>query len=166
LGCSKDDTEVNRFNGQATAFKNGSLFNANVRFDEIISQPGLFSLHLDVYNEQGFWRENLFISRLENVFAEQEIVSNGFDEIDGPSSNYATLIDDGDVIGDTYNKLNPENNNYFRFTKYDASNGEIEGEFSISLILTSDDGVGETPTDTLRFSEGRFSAKAERSWFE
>ncbi|MCK5443079.1 MAG: hypothetical protein KAJ23_14420 [Maribacter sp.] len=166
VGCSKDDLPGDHHNGSATALKNGEAWSSKVYFDENTNDPGVFIIRFDVYNDQGFSREASGVSNIDNVFTLQQIVSNGFDNIEGPSSSYVTLIDDGDVVGDRYDELDLENNNSFQFTNYNSSRGEIEGVFNISYVLTRDDGEGEAPPTKLEFTEGRFSAKAKRSWFE
>ncbi|MCK5443078.1 MAG: hypothetical protein KAJ23_14415 [Maribacter sp.] len=167
VGCSKDDSEDGFYNGSATALKNGEAWKAKAFFGESTDNPGKFLLTIDVHNNQGFWRESLGIQKINNVFVAQQVGHYLADSsFEGALVSYSTFIDDGDVLGDFYELDTIAADNHFQLTRYNSSKGEIEGVFNISYVLTRDDGEGEVPPARLEFKEGKFFAKAKRSWFE
>ncbi len=157
----------NIYTGIATALKNGEEWNSVTYFDEIESEPSLFILRADVYNNTGFWRETFDIRRIQGNMDIQEITTpNNQNELYLLSSNYGTLIDDGDVVGDIYSLDTTATNNFIQITNYNSFKAEIEGIFNVSFILTKDDKQGPVPPQTLVFTNGKFTAKVKRNWFE
>lgn len=168
IACSSDDDiGPDIYTGTATALKNGEAWSSVAYFDEINTSPSSFILRADVYNNEGLWRETFDIRRIQPNLNIQEITStNNQNDLGLLSADYGTLIDDGDVVGDIYSLDTNATNNFIQITSYNSSRAEIEGIFNVSFILTRDDGDGDVPPQTLEFTNGEFTVKVQREWFE
>lgn len=169
MACSKDDNPVpNIYTGIATASKNGEKWVSLAYFDVVnSSNPQSFILRTDIYNNVGFWRETFAIVRIQPNFDVQEITST--DNQNDPnllSIYYSTLLDDGDILGDIYDLDTTATNNFIQIISYNSSRAEIKGTFNVSLILTRDSNDAGTPPQHLIFTNGEFTVKVHREWFE
>lgn len=168
--CSKDDGSLipNIYTGTASALKNGKEWSSLAYFEVMNSyNPKTFILRTDVYNDSGIWRETFDIRRILPNFDIQEITStDNQNTLDLLSAGYGTLIEDGDVVGDIYELDTTATNNFIQITNYNSERAEIKGKFNVSLVLTRDDGYGDVPPQTLEFTNGEFTVKVEREWFE
>ncbi len=149
------------YSGDATSIKNGENWSAWVRLQGDVNGNilinGQFNLVIDVFNDQGFWRESLGISKVNRIKTSQ-IIS---------SADYYTLIDDGDVAGDDYGLDTLATNNFIQITDVDTVAMEISGIFNVSFILErKGNGTPENPPLNIRFTEGQFTTKVEQEWFE
>lgn len=156
---SKDNPSPVVENGSITASLNGQPWNnAEVIFNK--SKSFKFWLVATVSSKEGFAREHLSIKGISPLLQERQIIT--------PSENlvrYTTFIDDGDAISSAYVLDTTALNNFIQITKYDSSKGEIEGIFNVSFTLDFDSKVEDYP-QTLEFTDGKFTVKVEREWFE
>lgn len=168
--CNEDDASPEKYTGEASALKNGEEWLAKAYVDIItipeIAAPPTFILRANVYNEQGLWREAFDIRQFEMEFNQQKIVLNEQNFKGQISSDFVTLIDDGDVLGDIYKLDTTSNNNFIQITNYNSSRALLEGIFNVSFILFRDDGEGDVPPEKLKFTNGKFTAKVKKEWFE
>lgn len=168
IACSSDDDiGSDIYTGTATALKNGEAWSSVAYFDEISTSPSSFILRADVYNNAGLWRETFDIRRIQPNLDIQEITStDNQNDLGLLSADYSTLIDDGDVVGDIYGLDTTASNNFIQITSYNSSRAEIEGIFSVTLVLIRDSNDPGTPPQILEFTNGRFTVKVKREWFE
>ncbi|NCP91150.1 MAG: hypothetical protein GW827_13125 [Flavobacteriales bacterium] len=169
MACNKDDDNLvpDTYTGTASALKNGEEWNALAYFDEINTSPSSFILRVDVYNNEGLWRETFDIRRVLANFSIQEITStDNQNELGLLSADYSTILSDGDVLGDIYDLDTTATNNFIQITSYNPSRAEINGIFNVSLILTRDSNELGTPPQNLVFTNGEFTVKVQREWFE
>ena len=166
--CSKDDGSNTEVIGNASALKNGIEWNSYINY---FSKNKPFNIGFDIgivkYNEEGLPREGLSFFRLLNNFDSQAIyLTNSQIENDSTGVFYSTILEDGDVLGDIYELDTTATNNFIQITNYNSERAEIKGKFNVSLVLTRDDGYGDVPPQTLEFTNGEFTVKVEREWFE
>uniref|UniRef100_UPI0032EB3397 hypothetical protein n=1 Tax=Ekhidna sp. TaxID=2608089 RepID=UPI0032EB3397 len=154
------------YTGIGNAEKNGDSWSALCR-TQLSVDSTRFSIVLDTYSEEGYWRESLGIGGILPIFEKQK-----FELFDGSnssitSSSYGTLLDDGDVLGDYYILDTTSIFNFVRITDYSSQNTEIQGIFSVSLVLEREGNQtpGKAP-EKLVFSEGTFTVKVDPEWFE
>ncbi len=168
MACNKDDGLIpDIYTGTATALKNGEEWNSLVSFDEMSSFPSSFILSTGVYNNEGHLREIFDIRRIRPNMNIQEITStDNQNDLDLLSADYSTILDDGDVLGDIYDLDTTATDNFIQITNYNASRAEIKGIFNVSLVLTRDSNEPGTPPQNLVFTNGRFTVKVQREWFE
>jgi hypothetical protein len=123
------------------------------------------NITLGVKNNQGFWREDIYVFRVQTNLVNQIIYETSSQaKTDSTGISYATLIDDGDVLGDLYSLDTSQPNNYIRLTSIDLNKQRIAGVFSFTLKLTRDDGDGPVPPSTLKFTNGQFESRIEKEW--
>lgn len=170
MACNKDNGNLvpDIYTGTASATKNGEEWNSLAYFDEInSSNPSLFILRMDIYNNAGIWRETFDIRRIQASFEVQEITSiDNQNELGLLSADYSTILFDGDVVGDIYGLDTTATNKIIQITSYNSSRAEIKGIFNVSLILTRDSNEPGTPPQNLVFTNGEFTVKVQREWFE
>lgn len=168
IACSKDDSLIpDIYTGTATALKNGEEWNSLAYFDEINTSTPTFIIRADIFNDEGHWRETFDIRRILPNFDIQEITTtDNQNELGLLSADYATILDDGDVLGDIYSLDTTAVNNFIQITSYNSSRAEINGIFNVSLILTRDSNEPSTPPQNLEFTNGAFTVKVQREWFE
>ncbi|MCH7525096.1 MAG: hypothetical protein IIC74_08820 [Bacteroidetes bacterium] len=168
IACNKDDDFSPVKIGNATALKNGVGWSANVYYFTENSPSNLgFSMGMEVYNNEGLRRENISFIRFKNHFNPQTIYPTNYQiENDSIRIFYSTILDDGDVVGDIYDIDTTATNNFIQITSYNSSRAEIKGIFNVSLILTRDSNEPGTPPQNLVFTNGEFTVKVQREWFE
>ena len=69
---------------------------------------------------------------------------------------------DGDVPNEVYSVDTTAVNNFIHFTSYNSQKAEVEGIFNV--ILTRDG--NHPPPNSIVFSNGKFTVKVKREWFE
>ncbi|MEQ9467629.1 MAG: hypothetical protein RLN88_09465 [Ekhidna sp.] len=169
LGC-KDEDPVSLipdiYSGTATAIRSGVSWNAIAR-TQLSVDTTRFTIILDTYSEEGFWRESLGIGGILPIFEKQQ-----FELFDGnnssiTSSRFVTWIDDGDVLSDIYRLDTTVNDSFIQIKKYEPQKAEIQGIFNVSLVLEREGNQtsGEAP-EKLVFTEGTFTVKVDPEWFE
>ena len=71
--CNDENPLPSGHTGTALAQKNGASWVAKMKFLESQPYGKGFDILMDVYNDQGFHREQIFIFRVQNHFNEQAI---------------------------------------------------------------------------------------------
>lgn len=169
VSCIKEPSPLpipDIYTGTSTALKNGEEWRSLTYFVEMKSEPQRYGLRANVHNTEGHWRETFDIRRIKANMDIQEITSlDKNNQLGLLSAGYGTLID-GDVAGDIYSLDTTATNNFIQITSYNSSKAEIAGIFNVSFVLTRDSNEPGTPPQTLEFTDGKFTAKVEREWFE
>jgi hypothetical protein len=159
--CNNDDAVPDIYTGEVTALKNGEIWTAKCYVSTITDST--YVLVADTFSKQGFWREAFDIRQFVIDFKRQNILTiNKQNQAGVLSVEYATLIDDGDVVGDIYELDTTATDNFIQILSYNASKNYIEGIFSVSLNLSRDDKDGPTPPEKLEFTYGTFRAKVKK----
>lgn len=171
ISCNEKDTSPSlTTDGEAFAKKNGVIWESFVVKIDRYSVDENFSLILNmlIIDNQDYPRENFSIFRIKNSFNRQLILNSKRESSsDSLGVFYSTLIDDGDVVGDIYElDTSTTMNNFIQITNYNSIKNQIEGTFNVSLIISRDDGIGEVPPDKIEFTNGKFTAKVKKEWFE
>jgi len=165
--CSDDDENPFGFTGSATAIKNGENWKSGLRVAKNLPYDIGIDLIFTVLSKEGFQRESLSIFRVKTILGQQSIfLTNSQIQNDSIGTFYATLIDDGDVLGDIYEVDTTASNNYVELTSIDKNKCEISGVFSLRLKLIRDDGDGPTPPEIIEFANGQFRSRVKREWLE
>lgn len=166
LSCSDDDDNPFGFTGNATAVKSNENWKSGMRVAKNPFDIGI-DLVFTVLNREGLRRESLGIFRVKTDLSRQPIyLTNSQIKNDSTGTFYATLIDDGDVLGDIYGIDTTYNDNYIQLTNIDSKKCEIKGVFNFRLILIRDDNDGPTPPDILEFTNGKFISRIKREWIK
>ncbi len=163
--CKEDDASPDKYTGEASALKNGQEWVAQSFLDQVTDSTHIF--RGNVYNNQGFRRECFDIRHFRSVFHKQQIVTvDRLNEFGLISTDYNTVLDDGDVLGDIYKLDKTASNNFIQITNYSSSKAEVEGVFNVTMILSRASNDGGTPPEKLEFTNGKFRVKVKREWFE
>ena len=147
--------------GEASATKNGQPWSGLIYAQPNEPYGYWFDISIRVFNTQEFLRESLFFFKIPYA-----IQNNQIDTIEArvdttrTGAFYATLVDDGDVVGDIFDVYNGESENYISVTSYDKSSGEVRGEFAVTFVFdVTDNRSDPTAPDTIRFTNGQFHTK-------
>ena len=112
-----------------------------------------------VFNDKNFKRENLFFYKINNSIGENIITPTTPHAVDSThGAFYGTLIDDGDVLGDSYDLLEGIIENKLTIDKKEGD--EIWGTFQAAFVKDKTY-LPEDPTapDTVIFTNGKFHTK-------
>lgn len=114
---------------------------------------------LEWYNKQGFNREELFLKKIPLKAGKYKVIpfTPNCQMTDPIYAIFYTSIDDGDVLGDTYNLL-PTYDNFVQVDNYDNYTKEIRGKFQLTFVVATK-AYGHFLPDTLRLTEGSFHTK-------
>ncbi|KQS32657.1 hypothetical protein [Dyadobacter sp. Leaf189] len=120
--------------------------------------------HLEVltelYSPEGHLRQQLNLMKIPKKAGMNKIIARSALHCDEKDPVYADLLvvmQDGDVVGDSYGPAEGFDN-YLNIEMYNSKTGEIKGTFQITMIKTRDGGEPVLP-DTLRFTNGRFHTR-------
>ena len=149
--------------GEVSATKNGQPWSGL-----IYAQPNEpygygFSISIDVYNKQEFLRESLHIAKIPYEFGRNRIDTLGI-RVDTllTAASYATLVNDGDILGDLFKVYEGETESFISITSYNEKTGEVSGDFEVIFVFGEGVvGTKSDPTapDTVRFANGKFRTK-------
>jgi len=169
-GCNKDDSPVpDIYSGTASAFVNDILWEFKIQISDNRVNPS-DSLILAITNsstEDGEIFKSLSITRVKPIFQYQIIEIQNFNCIGTcpVMASYFTTLE-SDVIGDKYSVDSTLQSHFIQILSYGQTSQQIQGIFNITFVLTRDDGEGETPPEKLEFTNGKFTAKVKKEWFE
>jgi hypothetical protein len=185
LSCNQEDGEpdMGNFNGEMTVLFNGEEWKSPIRFylqKQITCSPGNSIIPLGfgftAYDESGYFQRMLdlgFILPTTEIQSAQELLKNT-SQNDPNSANtvgqygrpyYTTSI--GYDAGSTYYKLDSElRESYFQLTHYDSDKKEIHGVFELEFFLSSKSSSEPNAPDRIKFTQGKFVAKAPQEWFQ
>lgn len=159
--CSKEDPLDKYYWGEATATKNGMASSWSARPRCVVNKPynqGM-DIIMDVFNSQGFKRENLFFYKIPNEVGNYDITKSSLHTVDSThGASYGTLIDDGDVAGDSYYLIQGIVENKLTIDK--KKGNEIWGTFQAAFVKDKTY-LPQDPTapDTVIFTNGKFHTK-------
>ncbi|MBK8195173.1 MAG: hypothetical protein IPK76_18885 [Lewinellaceae bacterium] len=156
VSCSKAGPD-SYYWGECTAQLNGVAWTGQPYIIE--NKPYLQGIDLlvDVYNGQGFHRENVFIYKIPDAVGRYQIVDTDVRDIDSlTGARYFTLGDDGDVLVDSYRLVSDKGENYVEIERKEGD--QIWGAFQIAFAV---DGVKGNPAapDTIIFTDGHFHTR-------
>ena len=159
--CKKDQSAIpNIYWGEVTAIKNGEVWTGKIYAQSNEPFDG-FTIRVDVYDKWEFQREALFLAKIP--YKEQR---NLIDTIKASvdttltGASYATLVDDGDVLGDIFKVYGEKTDNHVTITSYNERTKEVKGEFQVTLIFDKLDSRSDpSAPDTIRFTNGKFHTK-------
>ena len=157
--CKKEeDIIMNPYWGEISAsinsqkWKNGQIY-------AISNVQGIgFSIIVDVYDKFDFLREHLIIYKIPKIEGIYPILkSYSQDTTAKTGALYATLQDDGDVLGDVYRLVATEDN-YIEVAS--ISGDEVEGAFQVTFAIDDSRAkVFPLAPDTIRFTNGFFHTR-------
>lgn len=157
--CKKTPDE---FDGKATAVKNGIEWNAECVSGFSNQYPDELFIDMTTFSDEGFRRESFGVSRIIPEVGKYAIVRPIRDSVGmvivNNWSSYATLTDDGDVIGDFYKVLETEENT-IEISSVNLETMTISGKFNISYVNSDTLSV----IDTIRFVNGEFQAQIKEN---
>jgi hypothetical protein len=163
LGCQKEENK-NPYVGEASALKNGELWEAYTWYSTFRKDSNEIDLIVAVADKDNIVREELQFLNLPLI--------EGKHLLDTMSPQiflinfgvfYITSVADGDVTGDTFYSpgMNPEN--YVIVDSYDTVTNELVGRFNTFLVLGPwRPKFDQSLPDTLRFEDGRFNIKIKK----
>ena len=150
--------------GEVSALKNGQPWKGLIYAQP--NKPYGFFVRIDVFKNQEFHREALTIFKIPYDIQKNTIDTIRF-EIDTAltGASYATLVDDGDVLGDGFKVYEGETENYITVTSYNEETGEVGGEFEVTFVFSEPGGNRSDPSapDTIRFTNGQFHTKVKET---
>jgi hypothetical protein len=156
--CQKDEAIspfVWPYWGDASAFKNGVIWKPKVIGIRDEENNERYNLVFDIYNDKDFLRNNLTIHGIE--LGKIKIFPINSDSVPQPvSSLFATILEDGDVLGDVFT-LDKTKDNTVEITE--ISGNEIKGKFTATLIRDTSRPKYLESSDTLRFTDGTFHTR-------
>ncbi len=160
-GCKKEPV---MFDGTITAKKNDKKWNGEC---EVIKLSRLgFENEIDIrfykFNKAGYTRETFHITRVSIQIGKINIIQYNTDSINNIISingtSYHTLIDDGDVLDETYFLLESAENT-LEITKLNEQTSEIEGKFNLTFYRNpEEENPNPNSPDTVCFTNGEFKA--------
>ena len=172
ISCKDDDSEnpIIDDDGNITVGlgENDFLenFESKVRAETaILCFPGNMSMIADYYNVAGERRATIDIYNIPF-----EVGTYKIHRIEGPNqacssdtiyADFATIVSDGDALGDFYLPLE-DAENQVTITSHNSSAQEVAGTFDLALVIIEEHRIDKTVTqvpDTVRFTNGRFRAR-------
>lgn len=157
--CKKDDPKDKYYWGEASGTKNYiTSWEAKPRC--VVNKPynqGV-DIIMNVFNDKGFMREELFFYKIPNEVGAYEITKSSLHAVDSThGASYGTLIDDG-TSGDSYYLIQGLIENKFTIDKKVGS--EIWGTFQVAFVKDkTSPPEDKTAPDTVIFTNGKFHAK-------
>ncbi len=172
--CNKeDDPTMNEYLGIVTVLKDGKELVKEIdifdnRVDEL--DPLILGWGFNTYNTAGELTETFSMTSikpiLEKQFIEEQIDFSAPCRIDCPIHVGVVTWIDGDVPFDIYDVDTTAANNFIHFTSYNSSKAEVEGIFNITMVLTRAGNLPGHHPNSIVFSNGKFTVKVKREWFE
>lgn len=167
--CKKEDKhpEESTPRGNATALKNGDVWNAVTWSKHSYPDPPKFNLLIENYSADGSRRGSLQFSHAP--FENGKFYFNAY-QYNPPSESdniqtcaFYTLLSDGDVAGDTY-RLTRDSASWLTVRITDGNSGDIEGEFSAEFvkILFFGEELDPSSPDTIVFTNGTYKARVQK----
>lgn len=158
--CKKENVSTisDIYWGEVSATKNGEPWTGKI-FARLSNTR--FNVIVDVYNEQKFLREvfRIFKIPIQEQWNKIDSIKPNVDTALTRAS-YATLVDDGDVVGDIFNVLDGESENFVTITSYNEETNEVKGNFQVTFVFDETDNKSDpTARDTIRFTNGEFHTK-------
>ena len=151
LACSKDQSE-DYYWGTTTAEFDQNTWEAKPY--SMVNAPykqGIdFLIHK--FNKQGFQTENLFIYKVPEQIGRYPITKTEVRDIDSlVGAQFFTLLDGGDVLGDSYSLLDGVVENFIEITK--IKDDQIWADFQVAFVRN---GTNNSPSypDTIVFTNG------------
>ncbi len=167
--CKKEpqnpEEEIPR--GDATALKNGDSWSAVTWSKLSYLDPSTFGLLIENYTVEGYRRGSLHFRRIP--YENGTFFFNIYDFVSPSASDtvqtctFDTLLDDGDVAGDTY-QLVRDSAAWLTVRIKDTSTGDIEGEFSAEFVkwLYMGEEYDPASPDTIIFTNGTYHARVQK----
>ncbi len=174
ISCNKDDDPtMNEYLGIVTVLKDGkelvkeiSIFD-NHRVDS--TKPLALGWVFRTYNSVGELTEIFSMTSIKPVL-EKQFIEGRVDfspcGIDCPINVGVVTWIDGDVPHDVYSVDTTAANNFIHFTNYNSKKAEVEGIFNVAMVLTRAGNDSSPPPSSIIFSNGKFTVKVKREWFE
>ena len=79
-------------------------------------------------------------------------------------ASFATWLDDGDVLGESFHLVDEAPNNELIITQYDSASRQLEGRFQMTFAVKEQFRIDELEfPDTLHVTYGTFSMKLNPS---
>jgi hypothetical protein len=162
--CEKNNPEepFDPFKGKGSAQLNGQYWEAEVYGYNFINNS--FSIDLQKRDQEGIVREKLGFYRIPFLVQRNTLLRSTFSPAPTfPTSDYATVLADGDVAGEWYILTPDSSAHYLEITTLDSSTNEIEGHFEATLIIHPNRGkLFPSSPDTLAFRSGQFKVKVKK----
>ena len=157
--CKKDPLDKYYW-GEASATKNGNT-SWKVKTKYVDNKPNGqgIDIFFDLYNDQKHLRENLFFYKINNSIGVNNIKIQASSSTEAnPGVFYSTLLDDGDVAGDSFSLLEGKIENKLTIDK--KKGDEIWGTFQVALLKNKNFTASDpTAPDTIIFTNGKFHTK-------
>jgi len=176
LSCKKEDTPTPipiTYTGTATALKNGEEWENKITFSDnspFNNNPLILAMVSQTDDKNGLVIETWALVSIRPIFGKQFIKGSWETcPLNCPLDVRLTTWIDGDVPNNRYVIDSTEFNNLIQIIKYDSIKQEIIGEFSMKLKLIREGNgnpTGEEPPQTLEFTNGKFTTKVKKEWFE
>jgi len=169
-GCNKGDSPVpDIYSGAASALKNGTLWQFPIRITDnrVDKQDSLILAITHSSSDDGEIFNVLGITIVKPTFQYQiiEMQDSNCSENCPVMARYFTTLE-SDVSGDRYSVDSTLQSHFIQILNYDPSSQQIQGIFNVTFILSRDDGEGETPPEIIEFTNGEFTTKVKKEWFE
>lgn len=154
LFSCNDEFEVDYSDGISTALMNESNWKGQIKaFKQ--DNDNIF-ISMASFDDYGNRRESFTISNIPYRLVKSETFGTINDEFPVlPLCIYRRVIDDGDVISETY-YLDIEKSNFVELTKIDSNQNYVEGEFELFFDLFGDKYMESAP-DNVYFTNGSFN---------
>lgn len=169
LSCKKEDNTLPIPIWQPGPMTHGYASATKVTEDWLASafgkkndwSEGTVSVLTRTFNEFGEMRELLSFQEIPLIKGKYGL-TNGIGEDGLVSASYATLLSDGDVVGDFYQLDTLASDNYIEVTYVDTTEWVIKGSFSASFIIDLSvygEKLNPANPDRVKFSDGSFDVK-------
>jgi hypothetical protein len=113
------------------------------------------NIFIDRFSKENYHREGLNISKIQREIGKFSVHRY---KTQPPYSYYSTLVDGGDVLGDVYDLVTEQEDNYVEIEK--LSGKEIWGKFQLTFVKDTTFGVADpSAPDTVRLTNGVFHTK-------
>lgn len=185
FSCNQEDGEpdLRNFNGEMTMLFNGEEWKSPIRFylqKQITCSPGNSIIPLGfgftAYDESGYFQRILdlgFILPTTEIQSAQELLKNtsqndpNFANTVGQPARPGYITTIGyDAISTVYPLDSELRESYFQLTHYDSDKKEIHGVFELEFFLSSKSSSEPNAPDRIKFTHGKFVAKAPEEWFQ
>jgi len=160
FSCGKDEFEYDYSTGEVNALMNGDPWKSNIRASFIADS--LFGISIEKFNNQGILRESTGFQRFnlkEGLIDSFATPSTTLGQL--PSTHYARLISDGDLISESYN-LDHSKDNFIEIIEINEDSKYIEGRFDLTFNIDTLFGkYDESAPDIVYFTDATFWVKYE-----
>jgi hypothetical protein len=158
--CQKNDEKPELYWGSVSAIKNGIAWEAEIYAVENKPYNQGFDIIIDKLNNRGFHREGLYFFKIPLKAGGYSLSITGvriLDDLTGAS--YGTYLDDGDVVGDSFNLFEHDDmENRIEITEIRGK--EIKGTFQVSFVKDLRYGEADpSAPDTIVFKYGKFHTR-------